>query len=366
MKKLVTVLLLIATLIIPQLGCNAQVNYAGITKTSFHLNTVCAITVYSMDGLEDLSKEEQTKEVNLVITEAFKLCDKYERVLSKTIEGSDIYKINTAGGSAVEVYPFTLDVLLKGIEYGKASNGAFDITIGKATDLWNFKEVDENGDKIGTVPDADLLAEAVTHVDFNNIVIEGHNSTVVNGNTVRLADPQAEIDLGGIAKGFIADKVTEFLEEEGVTSAVVNLGGNIVTIGEKGTSLTEPQGQLFAIDIKDPTSTSGKMLGRLSCKDKTVVTSGTYERYFEVDGKKYHHILDTKTGYPTDTDVLAVTIIGEKGMSVDCDGISTSCLAMGTDAAMELVKSIDGLQAILVDTDGNVHMSHDDIDFVLN
>ncbi len=358
MKKIITLLLLIATLIIPQLGCNAQVNYAGISKTSFHLNTVCAITVYSMDGLEDLSADEQRQKVNLVITEAFKLCDMYEKMLSKTIEGSDISKINAAGGEAVSVYPETIDVLTKGIEYGKLSAGAFDITIGKATDLWNFTEVDENGERTGTVPDEGELAEAMKHVDYTGIIIEE--------NTVRLADPEAEIDLGGIAKGFIADKVTTFLEQEGVTSAVVNLGGNIVTIGEKGTDLNDPSGQLFAIDIKNPTSDSGEMIGRLSCKDTTVVTSGTYERYFEADGKKYHHILDSKTGYPTDTDVLSVTIIAPKGMSVDCDGLSTSCLAMGVDSALEMIKGIDGVRAIFVNFDGEVIKSHDDIDFVLN
>ncbi len=310
-----------------------------------------------MDGIESLDSEDQTKEVNLLITEAFKLCDKYEKLLSKTIDSSDISKINNAGGKSVAVDPITIEVLNKGIEYGDLSDGAFDITIGKATDLWNFTEVDDTGAKTGSVPDEKVLTEAITHVDYKSVVIEG--------NTVRLTDPQGEIDLGGIAKGFIADKVTEFLEKEGVTSAVVNLGGNIVVIGEKGSSLSEPTGQLFAIDVKDPTSENGEMLGRLSCKDKTIVTSGTYERYFELDGKRYHHILDTKTGYPTDTDVLSVTIIAEKGMSVDCDGLSTSCLALGMEKGISLVKKMDGVRAIFVNTDGEVVLSNDDIEFAM-
>lgn len=351
MKKLLTVLILIVTLIIPQLGCNTKVNNQGIGKSSFHLNTICTITIYSMDNLADLSGDEQEKEVMQLITDAFKMCDDYEKILSKTIEGSDIYKINNAAGQAVEVDGVTIEVVSKGLEYSRLSEGAFDITIGKVSDLWNFQEMDDTGNKVGSVPAADTIASALSHVDYNGVIIEG--------NTIRLTDPEAEIDLGGIAKGYIADKVAEFLESKGVTSAVVDLGGNIVVIGEKGSSMEEPEGTEFAVGIADPNSDG--LLGLLKCKDKTVVTSGTYERYFEIDGKRYHHVLDTNTGYPTETDLIAVTVIAEKGHSVDCDGISTSCLALGKERGLQLIKGIEGIQAIFVDKDGNVTMSSDDI-----
>ncbi len=354
MKKILTVFLLIVTLIIPQLGCNSQVNNQGIGKTSFHLNTVCTVTIYSMDGMTDLDESQQQKHILQLITDAFALCDQYEKILSKTVEGSDIYKINHAGGQAVEVDQRTVEVVSKGLEYSKASGGAFDITIGKVSDIWNFQEMDDKGNRIGTIPEESVITDAMSHVDYNCVLIEG--------NTIQLTDPEAELDLGGIAKGYIADKVAEFLEAKGVTSAVVDLGGNIVVIGEKGESMDNPMGTEFSVGIADPNSEG--LLGLVKCKDKTVVTSGTYERYFELDGKRYHHVLDTETGYPADTDLLAVTIIADKGHSVDCDGLSTSCLALGKEKGLKLIQDIDGVQAIFIDKDGKITMSDDSLKLI--
>lgn len=358
MKKFFTILLILTIFIIPQLGCNAQENNQGIEKTGFYLDTLCRITIYSMDGAGEMSDENKEKEALLRITEAFKLCDQYEKKLSRTIEGSDIYNINHAGGRPVTVDEETVQVIKKGINFGELSGGAFDITIGRVSDLWDFHQEDEDGNKTGTLPDESDLAAAVSHVDYRKIEIEG--------TTVRLLDSEAEIDLGGIAKGYIADKVAQYLEEQGVTSAVVDLGGNIVTIGEKGKSLEESSGSDFIIGIADPTSERGELLGTFPCRDSTLVTSGTYERYFEVDGKKYHHVLDPKTGYPKDTDLLSVTVIGGKGHSVDCDGLSTSCLALGLDDGLRLIQSIDGVEAVFVTADGKVHLSDEELGFSRN
>ena len=354
MKKVLTLLILIVTLIIPQLGCNSQVNNPGIGKSSYHLNTICAVTIYSMDGIEDLDDTQQQKEALQLITDAFALCDDYEKILSKTVEGSDVYRINHAGGQAVEVDSATIEVVNKGLEYSRLSGGAFDITIGKVSDIWNFQEMDDEGNRVGVIPEADVISEAMNHVDYNAVVVEG--------NTIRLTDPAAELDLGGIAKGYIADKVAEFLESKGVTSAVVDLGGNIVVIGEKGESIDNPVGTEFKVGIADPNSEG--LLGLLECKDKTVVTSGTYERYFELDGKRYHHVLDTKTGYPADTDLLAVTIVSDKGHSVDCDGLSTSCLALGKEKGLKLIQGLDGVQAIFIDKDGKVTKSDESLKLI--
>ena len=355
MKKKFIILFFIVMLIIPQMGCKTQNNNAGIEKSSFHLDTICKITVYSMEGLEDFDEKGQKEEILSLITEAFKLCDDYENILSKTKEGTDIYRINHAGGQAVEVSDTAIEVINKGIEYGSISNGRFDITIGAVTDMWNFHGTDEDGNKTGTVPDMSQLSEKASHVDYRNIIIDG--------NTVRLADPDAQIDLGGIAKGYIADKLADFLEENGVTSAIVYLGGNIVVIGEKGESITNGKGTMFEVGIGDPSSEVGELLGTVSCKDMTVVTSGTYERYFEADGKKYHHVLDPDTGFPVDTDLLSVTVISSKGHSGDCEGLSTVCLALGKEKGTELIKSMEGFEAIFVDTDNKVTTTSEDIGF---
>lgn len=364
-KKAVLALLIIA-LIIPQSACKSNGQNAasnqGISKTGFFLDTVCSITIYGLadeDGrLAAMSGEEMEKECYLIITDAFKLCSEYENMLSKTIETSDIARINNAEGKAVTVSDETIEVLKKGMEFGRLSGGAFDITIGKATDLWDFHDNAETGHEGGVVPAEKDLRDAISHVNYENIKIEG--------NRVSLTDPETEINLGGIAKGYIADKAAEYLKERGVVSAIVDLGGNIVAIGGKTSQIAasgDTQETDFKIGIKDPLSSSGGLLELIPCKNKTVVTSGTYERYFEKDGVKYHHILDVNTGYPVDTDVLSVTIIADRGKSADCDGLSTTCLALGMDKGMELVKSLEGFEAVFVDKDGNVEISSDNIKF---
>ena len=355
-------------LIITQTACGEnQKNNAntGVSKTGFYLDTICTITIFGMydssGALFDLSEEELNQKLLLLITDAFKICDRYEKMLSKTIETSDIARINAAGGKSVKVNDETIEVIQKGILYGELSQGAFDITIGKASDLWGFREAEADEETesgmSGQVPDADTLAETMKHVDWSKVKIKD--------DSVQLEDPEMELDLGGIAKGYIADKVTQFLEDAGVTSAIVDLGGNIVAIGGKAGALVNAESEpiAFKIGIKDPQSESGGLIGTIPAFDKTVVTSGTYERYFVADGKKYHHILDSKSGMPTDTDVLSVTIISEKGRSADCDALSTSCLALGVEKGMALIQSIADTEAVFVDTDGKIHLTSEGIGF---
>ena len=361
-------LVLCLALIITQTACGANgktSENAGVSKTGFFLDTLCTVTIFGVHDeqgeLSALTEEELSQNLLQLITEAFKVCDTYEKMLSKTVETSDIARINAAGGEPVTVSKETIEVIQKGIEYGNKSDGAFDITIGKATDLWGFREAEAGEDSqsgmVGKVPDAEKLAETMKHVDYKKIKIEG--------NTVQLKDPEMELDLGGIAKGYIADKVAEFLCENGVTSGVVDLGGNIVTIGGRAETLVNAEGEAreFKVGIKDPLSESGDIIGTVPAKDKTIVTSGTYERYFEEDGIKYHHILDSKTGYPADTNILSVTIIADKGCSVDCDALSTSCLALGLDAGRKLIEETAGVEAIFVDAEGEVTPTSEDIGF---
>ena len=277
-------------LIITQTACGEnQKNNAntGVSKTGFYLDTICTITIFGMydssGALFDLSEEELNQKLLLLITDAFKICDRYEKMLSKTIETSDIARINAAGGKSVKVNEETIEVIQKGILYGELSQGAFDITIGKASDLWGFREAEADEETesgmSGQVPDADTLAETMKHVDWSKVKIKD--------DSVQLEDPEMELDLGGIAKGYIADKVTQFLEDAGVTSAIVDLGGNIVAIGGKAGALVNAESEpiAFKIGIKDPQSESGGLIGTIPAFDKTVVTSGTYERYFVADGK---------------------------------------------------------------------------------
>ena len=314
-------------LIITQSGCGSK-TAEPVSKQSFYFDTVCSISVYDM---EEMSKEGAQS----AIDEAFKLCSHYESLLSRTKEGSDIYKLNHAGGKPVECDPQTVEVIRKGLYYSEMSGGAFDITIGRVTDLWDFHAEDPQ------VPVDEELKKAVSTVNWENVSIEG--------NTVMISDPETHLDLGGIAKGFIADKVGEKLEESGVTSAVISLGGNIVCVGKK------PAGKEFKpfrVGIEKPYSEQSEIVGAVDCKDETVVTSGVYQRYFEKDGVQYHHILDATTGLPAQSDVVGVTLKAADGKSADCDALATILLIMGEEKAMKMLEETDGFEAFFILEDG--------------
>ena len=252
-----------------------------------------------------------SEDAQAAIDEAFELCKELEAKVSRTRKDSDISNINNAKGEWVDVSEDTRELIQKGMEYSYSSDGGFDITVGGVTEQWDFHAPEGEA----KIPDADALAEAVKHINYRNIAIEG--------NRVRLTDPETKIDLGGIAKGWIGDRMTELLESKGVVSAVINLGGNVICIGGK----TDEDD--FVIGVETPFSDRTEIIGKIGVRDKTLVTSGVYERRIEVDGKTYHHILDTKTGWPVETDLDAVTLIADKGRSGDIDALSTICLIKG-------------------------------------
>jgi thiamine biosynthesis lipoprotein len=171
----------------------------------------------------------------------------------------------------------------------------------------------------------------------------------ITGNQVRLVDPASKIDVGGIAKGYIADQMRAYLNGEGITTGVISLGGNVLTLGEKEGD------DVYTIGIQKPFAETGTALGTIRIKDASVVSSGIYERYYRVDGQLYHHILDTATGYPVTNNLEQVTIISEKSM--DGDALSTTCFALGLDEGMKLVEDTAGVEAVFVTDDGEVHTS---------
>ena len=359
-------ILLLAAAVIAGLclsGCDSgDTMWNGYAKQSFYFDTICEITVYELeDGVAaDDSEDAFSEAADGVITDAFKLMSEYEKTLSRTVEGSDIDRINRAAGEAVSVKPETLEVIEKGIEFGDLSGGVFDITVGKASELWDFHESLEEG---GTeVPSEGALAEAAEHIDFTKITVNEA------AGTVRLEDPEMMLDLGGIAKGYIADRTAEYLRSRGVVSGIVNLGGNIEVIGGKSTSFdpADEEQYNFNLGIRDPMNESGGLLGLYPGKDITIVTSGTYERFIEADGVKYHHILDPETGWPVDTDVLQVSVIAGAGHSADCDGLSTACLALGSEEGVKLIRKLaeEGkygpLEAIFVTESGEIVYSNEE------
>lgn len=312
-KRLLLSFLLINILMMN--GCSLKTP-EPISKTGIHFDTVIQIDIYDSNDTE-------------LLDQCFEKCQVFEQTISRTIETSEIYKINHANGKPIEVSDMTLELIQKGIEYGDLTNGKFDITIAPLIELWDFKN------NTGNIPDKIAIQEALSHVNYKNIVIDG--------NKVSLTDPNAAIDLGGIAKGYIADYLKDYLIDEGIESALINLGGNILTIGSK------PDDTPFHLGIQKPFDKQGTAITSVKVTDSSVVSSGVYERYFEVENTLYHHILDTSTGYPCDNRLLGVTILSEK--SVDGDALSTSCFVLGLNDGRKLIKSLDGVEAIFITED---------------
>lgn len=284
-----------------------------LSKTGFYFDTVITIALYD-------SNDES------LLDTCFSKCAELEQLVSRTISDSEISKLNHAKGKPVVVSDITLELLQKGIKYGELTNGVFDITIAPLSILWDIKN------NPGTIPSPSATEEALSHVDYKNIVI--------NGNSVYLKDKEAAIDLGGIAKGYMADKLKEYLTSNGVTSALINLGGNVLTIGSK------PDGTAFQIGIQKPFDEGNQAITSVSVSDTSVVTSGSYERYFKADNKLYHHIIDTETGYPCDSGLLSVTILSDH--SVDGDALSTACFALGVQKGTRLIEQLDGVKALFI------------------
>lgn len=262
-----------------------------------------------------------------------KLCEKYDTMFSATNTDSELYKLNHANGQPFTVSSETANLIQEGIHYSELSGGAFDLTIEPVSALWDFK-----ADK-PTVPSSDAIAQAVSHVDYTKVDIQD--------NTVTLEDPEAGIDLGAIAKGYIADQVKTYLKKQGIKHAIINLGGNVDVIG------TKPDGSKYNIGIQKPFDESGEAITSVQLKDQTVVTSGIYERYFKKNEKLYHHILDPRTGYPCENNLYSVSIITDS--STKADALSTTCFLLGYEKGMELIQSMDGVEAIFITDDEKVH-----------
>lgn len=299
-------------------GCS-RAEVALISGTAFNFNTMISI--------------QAACEQN-VLDKAFERCNYFESIFSRTIDTSDISKINSSNGKAVEVANETAEILTLAKQYAQQSNGLFDITIGSVTPLWNYSE--------GIVADEAKLAEAAKHINWQNLNIDG--------NAVTLSDPEAKLDLGGIAKGYIADDLADFFVNNGCNSALINLGGNVYALG------TKPDGSDWSVGIENPFNLEDK-IGSVDSKNSSTVASGIYQQEFEKDGKLYHHLLDAATGRPHEGDIESITLITEK--SVDGDVWATTLFLMDAAKALEIINSRDDLSGLIVLKDGTILKSDD-------
>ncbi len=324
MKRLISYLLF---LIILLTGCQPSTPPEPISKNLIALGTVITITIYDNNFGESL--------IELCFDEVKRL----ENLLSVNIENSDVSMLNSqAGISEVRVSTNTMEVIKRGLYYGELSNGNFDITIGPLVNLWAI------GSNHAKVPTNDEIQKAFPLISYKKLMINEDN------NTVFLPFKGMAIDLGGIAKGYIADRLIHFLSGNGCNSAIVNVGGNVITLGQK------PSGDLWKIGVQDPNESRGTYKAVASIEGSlSVVTSGIYERYFIEDGIRYHHILSPYTGFPYENEIAGVTIFSE--LSTDGDALSTTCFALGLEQALILVESLENIEAVFIDHVGQIHKS---------
>lgn len=312
-----------------------------ISISSIKLNTAVQITIY----------DSQDKSL---LDDCLALCDKYELIFSRTDEESELYKLNhrisdsAVSNQTTETQPTPYQIngttntwhisedlaalLSEGLSITKESDGAFDIAIAPLTSLWDFTAEDPK------VPDdADIQ---------NALPLCSSDGVTINGQDIILPSDDIQFDVGAIAKGYIADRLKDFLVKKGVNSAIINLGGNVLCIGSK------PDGTPFKVGIQKPFADRNETEAVMDITGKSVVSSGIYERCFKQNGKLYHHILNPKTGYPYDNGLISVTIISDQ--SVDGDALSTTCFALGLDEGLKFAEK-KGVQAVFITEDYELH-----------
>ncbi|MCH4890556.1 FAD:protein FMN transferase [Acidaminobacter sp. JC074] len=282
-----------------------------VSKTYYYLGTVIDITLY-----ED--NEQVFQDISDLIL-------KYDNLFSRNIPTSDISKLNESGRLTVDEETFSL--IHSSVQYSELSDGYFDITINPIVELWDIGGDNPN------VPSDEAIQDALKNVSYKHILYQNNEVLLKSGTS---------IDLGGIAKGYITDQIVNLLKNNQIEKALINLGGNVYALG------SNPEDEDWQIGIRHPELERADAILKLSLQNKSIVTSGVYERFLEDQGQIYHHIFDPFTGYPMDNNLLSVTIISDQ--SLDGDALSTACFNLGTEKAFELADSL-GIDIIVITKD---------------
>lgn len=277
-------------------GCSREAS-----RVEFLLGTICTIRI-SGGNESDLDA-------------AFTRIRQIEAMMSRHASDSEVSRIDRSGADGIQLSMETCRVIKKALDFGRLSEGLFDITIAPVAELWGFET-----EKAG-IPPAAALNAVLSKVDYRQVrILDGCRLTTAPGQ---------RIDLGGIAKGYASDEVAAVLQEAGVKRALINLGGNVFAFGKK------KDGRPWKLGIQDPLEQTGTVIGTLDVEGGAVVTSGIYERFVEQGGKKYHHLLDPNTGYPIANNLAGVSITTPSGL--EADALSTSLFLLGIDKGCELL-----------------------------
>lgn len=303
-----------------------------IVRQTFSLDTLITITVY------DPGKEK-------ALDQCMKLLDEYHNRFSPNVEGSEVWKVNHRAPSVthMEVSEDLAAMLSRGEVFSKMTHGAFDLTVYPLSSLWNF-----GADEPKRPSDAAIQA-AVKKVGYQNLHTKGRE--------LIFDKPYTQIDLGSIAKGYIADRLKDFLLKKGVKSALINLGGNLLAVGDK------PGHVPFRLGLQKPFSLTGETLGIVQVRDISVVTSGVYQRFFREGNTVYSHLLDPRTGYPYQNGLYAVTVFCKS--STDADALSTALFSQGLEKGLYLAEQLKGVEAIFIDKNDKLHFTSGAKDYLV-
>jgi len=272
-------------------------------------------------------------ELNLAVEEAFSEVSRLEKMMSNFIETSELSRINQQAGKApVPVSRELYSVIRQANDFSILTDGAFDITFASVGKLWNFRS--------GIVPSRAAVAQQLPFVNYRKIQYDDKVPTVF------LPDARMEIGLGGIGKGYAVDRAMAVLARHGIRNAIIMAGGDTLIKGKKGK-------ELWQVGLRDP-DRKNSLLAVLPLEDQAISTSGDYERYFIKDGVRYHHILDTRTGYPADQ-CRSVTILA--GDATTTDALATGVFVLGPERGMALIERLSGVEAIIVDAKEKIHLS---------
>ena len=311
MKKIVIILMIVCLIS----SCS---NNKESRVQLFCMDTVMDLRAYGEEGNDAVkSAEEELKHL--------------ETLFDRKSDTSDIHNIN----SGKEVSEETEEILKKALEISAKTNGAFDITVSPVMDLWGFYDGNYS------VPSDTDIKNALKSVNYKNIFFNNGKINILNN---------AGIDLGGIAKGYASDKVIDIFKDYGIKSAIINLGGNVFALGRRS------DGKMWTVAITDPYDRENYAL-TLEVEDKAVITSGGYQRFFEENGKKYHHIIDPKTGYPAQSGIESVTVISSD--ATEADALSTALFVMGKDKAAEFLKKNRNIDAVIITDEKKIYYTPD-------
>lgn len=268
-----------------------------------------------------------------VAQKTFEEMERFEAMFDRGVEGSEVWNINdNAGQNPVKINDYTMGLIEDSLYYGEITEGGFDITIAPLMDTWGFY------DRESRLPSDAEIGEVLPLVDYRLLEVDAEAGEVF------LPEAGMTLDLGGIAKGYIVDIGIEVLKQEGIESAFMNAGGDIRVMDGK------PDGDPWWIGVPNPRSDGyqNELKARIPLENSAIVTSGDYERYFEEDGRLYHHIIDPDSGYPAE-ELASVTIIAPE--TDDADALSTAVFVMGPQKGMELVENLPGVEAVLITPD---------------